>query len=126
MKLKPVIRKIELPQEEPPKKPRKKSENRLPSDEYAPMFDPQKILVRETPSKNNPTKRVKQYIEISVKRFGGDDENAPMVYMQMYQESEMYTGYLKGKTCYFPLEMLYDIKDALDVVDEECEKRHIE
>lgn len=126
MKLKPVIKRIETPQEDEPKKvQRKKSENRLPSDEYQPMFPPQRILVREIPSKKDPTKMVKQYVEVSVKRFD-DDAAMPFVWLQMYQESEIYTGYLKGKTVYFPLEMLYDFKDMIEVIDEECEKRHIE
>lgn len=127
MKLKPVIKK-ELKQklakvEETPKKTKK--ENTLPSDEYKPMFPPTRILVKEMPSMKNPTKMVKQYLELSVKRFKDDDENQPMVYVQMYQESEFYTGYLKGKTIYLPLEMLYDFIDGLNDLSDECDKRKI-
>lgn len=128
MKLKPVVRK-ELKKkvkEEEPKKTRKKGQNTLPSDEYKPMFKPTRILVRETPSSKDCTKMVKQYLELSVKRFGEDDENAPMVYVQMYQESDFYTGYLKGKTIYLPLEMLYDFIDSLTDLSEECDKRNIQ
>lgn len=128
MKLKPVVRK-ELKKkvkEEEPKKTRKKGQNTLPSDEYKPMFKPTRILVRETPSSKDCTKMVKQYLELSVKRFGEDDENAPMVYVQMYQESDFYTGYLKGKTTYLPLEMLYDFIDGLTDLSEECDKRNIQ
>ena len=85
--------------------PKKKQENKLPPDEYKPMFEPTRFLVRETPSRKDPTKVVKQYIEISVKRFD-DDEALPHVWLQMYQESEFYTGYLKGKSVNLPLEML--------------------
>ena len=128
MKLKPTIKGMKnLPKQEEPKEkaPRKKSENKLPSDEYKPMFPPMRFLVRETHSYKDPTKVVKQYIELSVKRFD-DDEALPMVYIQMYQESEFYTGYLKGKTVHFPLEMLYDVIDSLNDLSEECDKRHIE
>ena len=89
------------------------------------MFEPKRILVRETPSSKDPTKVVKQYLEISVKRYD-DDEALPFIWVQMYQESDFYTGYLKGKTVYFPLEMLYDFLDVLNEVDEECDKRHIQ
>lgn len=128
MKLKPTIKGMKnLPKQEESKEkaPKKKSENKLPSDEYKPMFKPIRFLVRETRSYKDPTKVVKQYIELSVKRFD-DDEAMPMVYMQMYQESEFYTGYLKGKTVHFPLEMLYDVIDNLTELSEECDKRHIE
>lgn len=126
MKLKPVIKK-ELKQsvQAQDKKPQKKQENKLPPDVYYPMFEPKRILVRETPSQKDPTKVVKQYLEISVKRYD-DDEALPFVWVQMYQESDFYTGYLKGKTVYFPLEMLYDFLDTMNEVDEECDRRHIQ
>ena len=118
--------KVETPkQEETPKKERKSNKNTLPSDSYKPMFEPIRFLVKETFSHKDPTKIVKQYLELSVKRFGEDDENAPMVYIQMYQESEFYTGYLKGKTVYFPVEMFEEVMDKLHDLNEECEKRHI-
>lgn len=135
MKLKPVIKKelkkrIDLQKEEPqketPKKStRKKQENKLPSDEYRPMFEPTRILVREISSHKDPTKVTKQYLELSVKRFN-DDEAMPHVWVQMYQESDFYTGYLKGKTVNLPLEMLYDLIDGLTDLGEECDKRNIE
>ena len=128
MKLKPIKKMKAVMQEETPKKaPAKKNkqENKLPPDEYKPMFEPQRILVRDTPSHKDPTKMVKQYLELSVKRFD-DDEASPHVWIQMYQESEFYTGYLKGKTVYLPLEMLYDLIDGLTELSEECDKRGIE
>ena len=129
MKLKPTVKGMkhlekEVSKKEEPKK--KKTENKLPSDDYKPLFNPIRILARETRSYKNPTQVIRQYLELSVKRFGEDVENAPMVYVQMYQESEFYTGYLKGKTVYLPLEMLYDFIDSLNDLSEECEKRHIE
>lgn len=127
MKLKPTIKGMKsLPKEEPQEKKQRKSQaNKLPSDEYKPMFEPIRFLVRETHSSKDPTKVIKQYIEVSVKRFD-DDEALPFVWLQMYQESEIYTGYLRGKCVYLPLEMLYDLIENLQTVDEECEKRHIE
>lgn len=124
MKLKPVKKlNVELQEEKPKKK--NKRENKLPPDEYKPMFEPTRILVKDNPSTKDITKRVKQYLELSVKRFGDDEVNQPMVYVQMYQESEFYTGYLKGKTVYLPLEMLYDFIDSLNDLSEECDKRGI-
>lgn len=127
MKLKPVIKKElkESIQTQQEKRPQKKQENKLPPDGYRPMFEPIRILVRETPSNKDATKMVKQYLELSVKRYD-DDEALPFVWVQMYQESEFYTGYLKGKTIYLPLEMLYDFMDALNDLSEEADKRHIE
>ena len=126
MKLKPVIRKeLNRPQEQEQPKKTSKKENKLPPDVYHPMFEPTRILVRESASHKDPTKVVKQYLELSVKRFD-DEEAPPCVWIQMYQESEFYTGYLKGKTVYLPLEMLYDFIDGLSDLSEECEKRGIE
>lgn len=126
MKLRPVIKKElkEQVQETAPKK--NKRENMLPPDEYSPMFPPMRFLVREMPSYKDSTKTVKQYLELSVKRFGEDEENSPSVYIQMYQESDFYTGYLKGKSVNLPLEMLYDLIDNLNDLSEECDRRHIE
>ena len=127
MKLKPVIKKeLKKPEQQEVKAPKKnKKENKLPPDVYYPMFPPVKILVRETPSNKDATKMVKQYLELSVKRYD-DDEALPFVWVQMYQESDFYTGYLKGKTIYLPLEMLYDFIDALNDLSEEADRRHIE
>lgn len=126
MKLKPTIKGMKsLPKETQEKKQRKSQANKLPSDEYKPMFEPVRFLVRETHSSKDPAKIIKQYVEISVKRFD-DDEALPFVWLQMYQESEIYTGYLRGKCVYLPLEMLYDLIENLQAVDEECEKRGIE
>lgn len=123
MKLKPVKRKIETPAPEP-KQERKQKRESLPKDEYTPMFPPIRFLVREEPSKKDPSKVVKQYLELSVKRYD-DDAAQPYVWCTMYQESDFYTGYLKGKSIYLPLEMLYDFIDHLTDVSEECDKRNI-
>lgn len=122
MKLKPTIKGMKsLPKEE---KKRKSKENKLPSDEYKPIFEPIRFLVRETASSKDHTKVIKQYLEISVKRFN-DELGLPYLWLQMYQESDFYTGYLSGKSVYLPVEMMYDLIENLQSVDEECEKRGI-
>ena len=128
MKLKPKKKLITVKPEEPKEvkeeKPRKKrNKNTLPSDEYKPLLPPHRILVREFPQKDS-LRMGKLYLEISVKRYGGDEENAPEVYLQMYQESDFYTGYKKGGS-HFPLEYLYDVMDMLTDLSEECDRNRI-
>lgn len=125
MKLKPVKKLALNKPEQQDSTPKSKKENKLPPDIYHPMFEPIRILVRESHSTKDPTKEVKQYLELSVKRFD-DEEGLPFVWVQMYQESEFYTGYMKGKTVYLPLDMLYDFIDSLTDLSEECDKRNIE
>lgn len=128
MKLRPVkrteLKKSVTLQEEQPKK-REKKENKLPPDGYRPMFPPMRFLVREYPSFKNPEKINRDYIEMSVKRF--DDDEAPAcVFVQMYRESEAYTGYLKGKTVHFPISALGDVLENLESVSDKCEELNIE
>lgn len=125
MKLKPIKKKLVVEEPEEVKEPKKKksSGNKLPSDTYKPLLPPKRILVREFPQKNT-TKMGKLYVEISVKRYGEDEVNAPEVYLQMYQETDFYTGYRKGGS-HFPLESLYDIMDLLSELSEECDEHHI-
>ena len=126
MKLKPIKKKLVVEeQKEEVKEPKKKksSGNKLPSDSYKPLLPPKRILVREFPQKNS-TKMGKLYVEISVKRYGEDEVNAPEVYLQMYQETDFYTGYRKGGS-HFPLESLYDIIDLLSELSEECDEHNI-
>lgn len=125
MRLKPTKRGLLKVQEEKPvEKKRKDSKNTLPPDEYGPMFTPIRFLVRETHSSKDPTKVIKQYVELSVKRFD-DDEALPFVWIRMYQESEFYTGYLKGKTVYLPLEMSDDLIENLQDLDNKADDLHI-
>lgn len=130
MKLKPIKRKelkksVEVQQTPEEPKKREKKPNKLPLDGYSPMFPPVRFLVREYPSFKDPTKVVKDYIEVSVKRW--DDDEAPACcFMTMYRESEAYTGYLKGKSIHFPIEMFADVIEKLQDASDECEERHIE
>ena len=121
MKLKPTKRATKKVIETP--KPKQKRENRLPPDEYKPIFPPQRFLVRCEPSLKDETKEVKQYLEITLKRF--NDDAKPYVWLTMYQESELYTGYLKGKTVYLPLEKLYDLVDELNALGDKCDQIEI-
>ena len=103
----------------PPKRKRNNKKNTLPPDEYRPLTKVKRILVREDEEKG-----LKQFIEVSVKRY--DDDEAPiMVFMQMYQESPKYTGYLKGKSVHYPLDVLGDVEELLQEVGEDCEDNNI-
>lgn len=124
MKLKPIIRK-ELVEKSMPKPRKDGRDNKLPPDVYKPEFEPIRTLVTERPSNTDPTKQVRQYVEVSVKRFN-DNDGLPYVWVNMYQEAPNYTGYLKGKCVHFPLEMLYDIMEVLQDIDSKCEELHIE
>ena len=123
MRLVPKKKKLVIKEEVEEKKPRKSSGNKLPPDTYKPLLPPKRILVREFPQKKS-TEMGKLYVEVSVKRYGEDEENAPEVYLQMYQESDFYTGYRKGGS-HFPLEMLYDVIDLLTELSEQCDENNI-
>ena len=118
--------KVQEPKEEPRKK-KKRSENTLPSDEYKPIFEPVRKLVRECKSYKDGTP-MKDYLEISVKRWGEEDtdEAMPYMYIQMYRESSSYTGYLSGKTIYFPLERFDDVIEVLFALAQKCEEERVE
>ena len=122
MKLKPKkLAKTTMPAPvEEEKKPRKKSQSKLPKEGYTPIFEPKRFKSRETESYKDGS-AVKQYIEVSVKRIDDDnkDEATPYVWVQMYQESNFYTGYLKGKSVYIPLDVLPTLIQTLSEVMEE-------
>lgn len=123
MKLRPVKRAVAQPTPEAPteKKPRKKSENTLPSDEYKPIYPPMRFLVSDKPSYKDPAKRVKHYLEVSVKR-ANDEEALPMCYIGTYQESDFYTGYLKGKTTSLPVSEIASLVEVLSDLEDQCER----
>ena len=85
--------------------------------------EPEAEVIKEMLVKDNG-KGYKEYLEVSVKRFG--EEGPPYVHFSTRVESEMYNGYKKGKHISFPLEFLYDFLDLMNEVDEECDKKHIE
>ena len=85
--------------------------------------EPEAEVIKEMLVKDNG-KGYKEYLEVSVKRFG--EEGLPYVHFSTRVESEMYNGYKKGKHISFPLEFLYEFLDLMNEVDEECDKKHIE
>ena len=85
--------------------------------------EPEAEVSKEMLVKDNG-KGYKEYLEVSVKRFG--EEGLPYVHFSTRVESEMYNGYKKGKHISFPLEFLYEFLDLMNEVDEECDKKHIE
>lgn len=127
MKLRPIKRKVPEVQAEPlvENPSRKKKANKLPPDIYKPMIAPVGFLVRETHNSKDPSKVIKQYIEISVKRLN-DLSARPFVWISMYQESDFYTGYLKGKTTYLPLNKLDTLIEYLEDVSNKCADENIE
>lgn len=115
--LKPTIlglKNLEVKEQTKETKERKTHQNKLPSNEYGPLFPPTRFLVREEG-------KLKQYLEISIKRSDEGIENPPTVYIQMYQESEFYTGYLKGKNVSFPVKSIYEVLMNLNDIVAMCE-----
>lgn len=113
----PVVNKKEEAKE------RKSHANTLPSDEYQPLLDPIRFHVNTYESFSGD--EVKDYLEVNVKRFGEDDENAPRVFIQTFRESPKYTGYLKGKSVNFPINEIEEVIDALDTMREQIEEKGI-
>ena len=106
---------------------KEKAKSTLPSDTYKPEFEPLELLVREYNSYKDASKTIKEYLCLSVIRFGED--GLPYVFISTRQESkdpDIYTGYLKGKSIKFPLEMLYSVMEQFDALSEECDNRGIE
>ena len=85
--------------------------------------EPEAEVIKEMLVKDNG-KGYKEYLEVSVKRFG--EEGQPYVHFSTRVESEMYNGYKKGKHISFPLEFSYEFLDLMNEVDEECDKKNIE
>lgn len=101
--------------EEPPKK-RKSSEGNQTwknnPDEYEVLYEPKRVLVSETPSYKGDD-IIRKYVEVSVKRAG--EFGLPTLFIQEYQESNRYTGYLRGRCVTIPLK-LETINDTLALI----------
>lgn len=121
MKLKPVKRNLPPVPATPEKKERKKTQNTLPSDEYKPMYEPVRFLVSDKPSHKDPDTRVKHYLEVKVIR-SNDEEGLPMCQISTYQESDFYTGYLKGKSITLPVSEIASLTDTLGDIEDQCER----
>lgn len=100
----------------------KKKTNTLPPSGYPELITPVKFLVREFTSSIDETKIIKQYVVISVKRFD-DDESPVSCFLQLYQESDKYTGFLKGKSVHFPITALDSVIKELQGVSDVCKTR---
>lgn len=121
MKLRPVKRKVEAPPPAPAPKERRKSKNTLPPDEYKPIYEPIRFLVSDKPSNKDPEKRVKHSLEVKVIR-ANDSEGLPMCQVSTYQESDFYTGYLKGKSITLPVTEIAALVDVLSDLEDQCER----
>lgn len=121
MKLRPVKRKVEAPPPAPAPKERKKSKSTLPPDEYKPIYEPIRFLVSDKPSNKDPEKRVKHSLEVKVIR-ANDSEGLPMCQVSTYQESDFYTGYLKGKSITLPVTEIAALVDVLSDLEDQCER----
>lgn len=101
------------------------------SDEYKPevLYD-KKVLVKDFKTQKGGMTKI--YLVFKVQRFDKDDGQnlgLPYVFIQMYQECEKkegYTGYLKGHSVHFPLEMMYDVLDNLTELSDTCDRLKVE
>ena len=101
------------------------------SDDYEPVVLKEKrVLVKEYQTDKGGNTKV--YINVKVQRYDKEDGanlGLPHVFIQMYQECEKpegYTGYLKGKSVHFPLDMMCDMLDTLTDVSSECNSMKLE
>ena len=90
------------------KKSKKKD---LPADTYKDEIDPIELEVDET----------RKFV-LSVKR--GGEFGLPMCDVRQYQTTELYTGFTK-KGINFPIELLPDLIELLQVVYGECEEKKL-
>ena len=101
------------------RKPKEKSGLSKYSDEYRPLTDSVKFVTRQFETVHGSPCR--DHLEVSVKRLGGNDEENPVcVFLQMFKESERYTGPAKGRTVYFPVEHIGEVIRALQSQLEQC------
>lgn len=115
--LKPIKRqpllKIVEQKPEPKKTPEKKEKKQreLPADVYKDEIDPIDLEIDET----------RKFV-ISVKR--GGEFGLPMCDIRQYQTTELYTGFTK-KGINFPVELLPDLIELLQVAYGECEEKSL-
>lgn len=95
---------------EEPKKVEKKKKN-LPPDSYKDEITPVELEVDES----------RKFV-LSVKR--GGEFGLPMCDVRQYQTTDLYTGFTK-KGINFPIELLPDLIELLQVVYEECEEKKL-
>ena len=96
--------------EKSPKTEEKKF-NKLPPDAYKDEIEPIDLVVDDT----------RKFV-LSVKR--GGEFGLPMCDVRQYQTTELYTGFTK-KGLNFPVELLPDLIELLQVVYGECEEKEL-
>ena len=114
--LKPLKRhpmlKVETPApEKKAEKKEKKSKKDLPADVYKDEIEPIELEIDET----------RKFV-ISVKR--GGEFGLPMCDVRQFQTTELYTGFTK-KGINFPIELLPDLIELLQVAYGECEEKKL-
>lgn len=111
--LKPIKRqpllKISESKEKSSKPEKEVKKSKLPPDTYEDEITPIDLEVDET----------RKFV-LSVKR--GGEFGLPMCDVRQYQTTELYTGFTK-KGINFPLELLPDLIELLQVVYSECEEK---
>ena len=109
IKRQPMLKNVETPKT--PKEEKKEKKKNLPADVYKDEIDPIDLEIDET----------RKFI-ISVKR--GGEFGLPMCDVRQYQTTELYTGFTK-KGVNFPIELLPDLIELLQVVYGECEEKKL-
>lgn len=97
--------------EKKPEKKEKKSKKDLPADVYKDEIEPIELEVDET----------RKFV-ISVKR--GGEFGLPMCDVRQFQTTELYTGFTK-KGINFPIELVPDLIELLQVAYGECEEKKL-
>ena len=112
LKRQPLLKTVETAPEvkNTPEKKEKKQRD-LPADVYKDEIDPIDIEIDET----------RKFV-ISVKR--GGEFGLPMCDIRQYQTTELYTGFTK-KGINFPIELLPDLIELLQVAYENCEEKKL-
>ena len=113
--LKPIKRQplLKVVTPAPEEKPKKKEEpkKKLPADTYKDEITPVELEVDDS----------RKFV-LSVKR--GGEFGLPMCDVRQYQTTELYTGFTK-KGINFPIELLPDLIELLQVVYDECEEKKL-
>lgn len=114
IKRQPLLKIVETKQE-PPKPEKKESSKKktkdLPADVYKDEIEPIDLEIDET----------RKFV-ISVKR--GGEFGLPMCDVRQYQTTDLYTGFTK-KGINFPIELLPDLIELLQVAYGECEEKNL-
>jgi len=111
LKRQPMLKATPEVPEKSKKAEKEKKSSKLPSDAYRDEIDPIDLEVDET----------RKFV-LSVKR--GGELGLPMCDVRQYQTTELYTGFTK-KGINFPVELLPDLIELLQVVYSECEEKKL-